>query len=104
MGADGVHDSAVACDVAAKRTEGLGKRSLDDVDARHNAVPLGDAGAARPVHADGMYLVEIGHRAIALRKVADRFERRDVAVHRIDTLEDNQLRPAGGARESSSSR
>jgi hypothetical protein len=31
----------MACDVAARRTESLGKRSLNDVDARHHAVPLG---------------------------------------------------------------
>ena len=33
-----------------------------------SAVSLGDAGAARPVHADGVHLVEIGHRAIALAR------------------------------------
>ena len=31
MGTDGVRDGAVACDVAAKRAEGLGTRSFDDV-------------------------------------------------------------------------
>src|ERR1700759_2776988 len=100
MRTDGVHDGTVACDVAAKCAKSLGKRSLDDVDARHHAVPFGDAGAAWPVHANGMHFVEIGHRAIAFRYVADCCEWRDVAVHRIDALEDDQLRPTRrGARK-----
>ncbi len=36
-----------------------------------------------------------GHRVIAFRKVADRFEWSDVAVHRIHALEYDQLRAAG---------
>ena len=32
--------------------------------SRHDAVALGDAAAARAVHADGMDLVEIGHGAV----------------------------------------
>src|SRR5436305_3703616 len=95
MAADGAHEGAATTDIASKRTESLGKRSFDDVDARHYPVPLGDAGTARPVHTDGMYLVEIGHRAIALSKVADRSDWRDVAVHRIEALEDDQLGPVG---------
>jgi hypothetical protein len=47
----------MACDVAAKRIESLGKRSLDHADVRHHAVPLGDAGAAWSVHADGMHQI-----------------------------------------------
>src|ERR1700752_2257332 len=95
MGSDGVHYIARAGDIAAKRPEGLGKRSLYDVDALHHSVPFGDAGTAWPVHANSVHLVEISHRVIALRKVADCFERSDVAVHRIDALEHNQLWAAG---------
>src|SRR5258708_15942516 len=95
MGSDRVDDRVAGGDIAAKRPEGLGQRSLDDVDARHHAVLLGNSGAAWPVHADGMHLVQIGHRVIALCKVADRREWSDVAVHRIDALEHDQLRAAG---------
>ena len=94
MGSDCVHDSAPAGDVAAKRAEGLGERSLDDVNARHHPVSLGDPGTASPVHANGVHFVEIGHRAITLRQVADRLEWSDIAVHRIHALEHDQLRAA----------
>ena len=40
-----------------------------------------------------MNLVEIGHRAVTVRDVAQFADRRDVAVHRIDRFEAHQLRP-----------
>src|SRR5918994_30766 len=52
---------------------------------------LGDAAAARSVHADGMDLVDIGHSVVALGKIDDLLDRRDVTIHRIDALEDDQL-------------
>ena len=57
----------------------------------HQAFALGDAAAARAVHADRMDLVDIGHRAIFLRHGDDLGDRRDVAVHRIEALEHDQL-------------
>jgi hypothetical protein len=63
-----------------------------------DAVALGDAAAARAVHADRVHLVEIGHRAVALGEIADRFDRRDVAVHRIEALEHDQLGPVADRR------
>ena len=56
---------------------------------------LNHAGAGRPVHTGRVDLVNVGHRAIALREIADAVHRRDVAVHRIESLEHNQLRPLG---------
>ena len=61
----------------------------------HDAVALGDAAAARAVHADRMDLVDIGHGAVALGEIADLRQRRDVAVHRIEALAGDQLRPVG---------
>ena len=43
------------------------------------------------VHADRMDLVEVGQRVILVGEVADRGDRRDVAVHRIDAFERDQL-------------
>ena len=64
----------------------------EDCEAEANrAVALGDTAAARPVHADRVHLVEIGHRAIAFGEIADRRDRRDIAVHRIDRFEGDQL-------------
>ena len=83
--------AGIAGDVAAERAEALGQRALDDVDARHDAVALGDAAAARAVKADGMDLVHIGHRVVAFGEIGDRIDRGDVAVHRIKALEDDQL-------------
>ena len=42
-----------------------------------------------------MHLVAVGHRAVALGKIANAVDGRDVAVHRIKTLEHDQLRPFG---------
>ena len=81
-------------DVAAHDAEALGERAVDDVDAVHDAVALGDAAAARAVQADGVHLVEIGERAVFLGEIADRRDRRDVAVHRVDALERDDLRRA----------
>ncbi len=59
--------------------------------------------AALAIHADRMDFVDIGHRAVFLGEVADRADRRDVAVHRIDALEQDQLRPVRIAASISSS-
>ena len=85
-----------AGDVAADAAEALGQRALDHVDPVHHALALGHAAAARPVEADRVDLVEIGHRAVALGEVADRADRRHVAVHRVDALERDQHVAPGG--------
>src|SRR5271156_3423365 len=95
VGSDGVHDSTRPGDVATESAIGLGERSLHDVNARHNAIALGHTCAAWPVHANRVYLVEVSHCAIALGKVADCLEGSNVAVHRIDALEDDQLWASG---------
>ena len=83
----------VAGDIAAHRAEALGERALDHMDARHHAFAFADAAAARAIHADRMHLVDIGHRAIALGERDDVGDRRDIAVHRIEAFEDDQLGP-----------
>src|SRR5262249_21539563 len=50
--------------VAAEAAEGLCQRALDHVDAVQGPFPRGDAGAAWPVHAGRMDLVDIGHGAV----------------------------------------
>ena len=93
--------SALAGDIAAEAAERLGQRAFQNIDAVHDAVALGDAAAARTVHADGVNLVDIGHGAVALGEIADLGQRRDVAVHRIQALAGDQFRPvgAGGAQQ-----
>src|SRR4029077_13163162 len=64
------------------------------------AVPFSDPSAVRAVHADGMDLVEIGHRVIPLGDIANLYNWRDIAIHRIDRLETDELRlPRIGAYE-----
>ena len=82
-----------AGDIAAEAAERLGERALDHVDAARGAVALADAAAARAIHADGVDLVDISHGAVALGEIADAIDRRDIAVHRIEALEHDQLRP-----------
>ena len=68
IGADGVAEVREGGDVAAHDAEALGQRAVDDVDAMHDAVALGEAAAARPVEADRMHLVEIGERAVCFAR------------------------------------
>ena len=91
----------LAGDIAAEATEGLGERAFEDIDAVHDAVALGDAAAARAIHADGVDFVDIGHGAVTFGKIADLRQRRDVAVHRIKALAGDQFRPVrpGGAQQ-----
>src|SRR5690606_36951030 len=93
-GSEGAHEVAQGGgggDVAAHDAEGLAKGALDDGETVHQPFAFGDAAAARPVQADGMDLVEIGHGAVALGDVDDLGDRRDVAVHRVDRLEGHEL-------------
>jgi hypothetical protein len=93
MRPDCVDDCALGGDVALSLPKVFALRALDDVNPRHDPLALGDAGATWPVHADGVHLVEISSRYSAPR--AGRYlERGDVAVHRIDALEQDQLRIA----------
>ncbi len=91
VGAHRVDHRACAGDVTAQRAEGLGQGAFDDVDAPGQSLALGDAAAARSVHADGVDLVDIGHGVVAFGELDDLLDRRDVAVHRIDAFEDDQL-------------
>ncbi len=86
--------AARAGDVAAHDAEGLAERAFDDGEAVHQAFALGNAAAARAVHADGMHFVEIGHRAVLVGEIAEFLDRRNVAIHRIDGFEGNDLRRA----------
>src|SRR3979490_2320399 len=93
VGADGVDDIGTCGDIAAETAERLGEGAFQDIDAVHDAVALGDAAAARAVHAGRVPLVDIGHGAVALGEIADPGQWRDVAVHRIQALAHDQLGP-----------
>src|SRR5690606_21780370 len=92
---DEVDQPGRAGDVAANDAEGLAQRALDNVDASHQPLAFGDAAAARAVHAHRVNLVEIGQRAVLLGHREDLGNGRDVAVHRIDALEGDDLGPLG---------
>src|SRR5690606_5035681 len=98
IGAYRVDDRGIGGDVAAHDAEPLGQRPLDDVDAVHQPFTLADAAAARAVHAHRVHLVDIGEGVELVGKVGELFDRRDVAIHRIDRFEDDQL-GAGLARD-----
>lgn len=82
-------------DVAADHAEALCQRALDDVETVRHAVARGDAGAGGAIEADGMDLVEVGQRVVALGGVADGGDGRDVTVHGVDGLEGDDLRHVG---------
>jgi hypothetical protein len=60
-----------AGDVTAHHAERLAQRALDHVEPVHQAFALGNAAAARAVHADGMDFIEVGHRVVLFGDVAD---------------------------------
>src|SRR5262249_20777491 len=97
----GVDDLGLRRDVTAEAAKRLRQRAFEHVDAVHDTVTFGDAAAARAIHADRVYLVDIGHRAVFLGEIANLRQRRDVAVHRIEAFAYDQLRPvrAGGDQE-----
>src|SRR5436190_1660723 len=47
--------------------------------------------AARPVHANGVHLVDISHRAIMRGEIANLRYRRHVAIHGIEAFEDDEF-------------
>ncbi len=99
--ADHVDDRLVGADIAAHHADRLAERAFDDRQPLGHTVALGNAAAARAVHADGMDFVEIGQRIVAVGEIANLGDRRDVAVHRIDALERDQLghRRVGAAEQ-----
>ena len=93
MTAQKINDCRGARDRTADCAERLAERALDHRRAVHDPVTFGSPAAARSVEPDGVNLVEIGHRAEALGYVAQFADWGDVAVHRIDRFEADQLRP-----------
>src|SRR3546814_14504340 len=81
--ADHVDDIPVGGDIAAHHAERLAQRALDNVDAVRRLVAVGDAAAARAVHADGMNLVAIGERVVFFGQIADRVDRRRSEERRV---------------------
>src|SRR3546814_6209865 len=71
----------------------LAQGPLDHVHAMGDTVALRHAAAALAVHADRMHLVEIGEGAVTLGHVAQLGQGRDVAIHRIDRFEGDDLGP-----------
>ena len=51
--------------------------------------------SAKGVLSSCLDLINVGHCVVALRNVADAVHRRDVAVHRVESLEYDQLRALG---------
>ena len=64
VAANEIDESRRTRDIAAHHAERLGERPLDDRQAVHQPVALGDAAAMCAVKADSMDLVEIGHCAV----------------------------------------
>jgi hypothetical protein len=54
VGTHRIDDVGVSGDIAAEAAERLGERAFQNVDAVHDALALGDAAAARSIHADGV--------------------------------------------------
>ena len=81
---------------AADRADRLGEGADDEIDVVDHALGLGDAAAVLADEAHRMRLVDQHHRAIGLGDRDHLLQRRDVAEHRIDAFEDDQLAGAFG--------
>ena len=57
----------------------------------HQAVTLGHAATAGAVHAHGVHFVDIGQRIEFIGQIADRLDRAEIAVHRIERFKRDQL-------------
>ena len=95
IAADHVDDHLVGRDITAHDAERLAQRPFDDGDAAGDIVAFGNAAAARAIHAHGMDFVEIGQRIIFVGQIADGGDGGDVAIHRIDAFEGDQLGRVG---------
>ena len=82
-------------DIAADDAEGLRQCPFDHRQPMTDAEAPGNPAAARAVEPDRMDLVEIGHGAKGLGRVAQFGNRRDVAIHRVDRLKGDELGPGG---------
>ena len=78
-------------DIAAHHAERLAERAFDHGDAVHQPFALSNPAAARAVEADRVDFVDIAHRAVLLAHVEDLGDGSDIAVHRIDAFEGDQL-------------
>src|SRR5690606_22437699 len=84
-------DHRIGGDVAAHDADGLAQGAFDDVDAVQHAVALGHARAGRAVQTHGVDFVQICQGAVFLGQGDGARQIGDVAVHRIDALEGDQL-------------
>src|SRR5258706_2623587 len=89
--ADEIDDVAVSGNVTAHDTESLCERAFDDVDTVHGTIACGNARTAGSVETDAMNFVEVSERAVFLRQIANRRDRTEIGIHRIDGFERDQL-------------
>ena len=83
-------DLVRAGDEAAAGGERLRERAHPQVDAVLDAEQLGGAGAARAEHAGAVRLVDHQPRAVGAAQLGDLRQRRDVALHREDAVDDDE--------------
>ena len=79
-------------DVAAHHAIALGKRAVDDIYLVHDTVALGNAAAARTVHANRVNLIEVGQSIVFFGQRANRGDGGNVAVHRVHAFKRDDLR------------
>src|SRR5947207_5281413 len=89
--ADGVADHSVGRDITSRNAEAFGQGSFYDVNAVHDAIPLGHTGASGTVETDGMDLVKVGESTKSLCQIAYISNRGDVAIHGVNRFKGNHL-------------
>ena len=76
-----IHHRGRASDIAANASKRFAQSAFDQGDPVHQAAFLGDATTARAVHANGVDLIDIGHRTVLFADIKDLFDGGDIAVH-----------------------
>ena len=89
-------DLALAGDESAHRAERFREGAHDDVDLVVDSEMVDRAAAERAEDAEGVGLVDVGERAVFLRRLEDGRQVGDVAGHAEDAVEHDELAGVGG--------
>ena len=92
---DRVDDAVPAGDVTAEYAEAFCERAFHDSDAVRHPITRCNASTFRAVKPDCVDLVEVCQCAVLVGQITDLRHRGEVAVHRVDRLERDQLAAAG---------
>ena len=91
IAADAIDHLGVGCDVTAHDAERLAQGSFDNVDPVGGLVAFGNTAAPLAIHSHRVNFIDIGQRVVFFCQIANRMDRGDIAIHRIDAFKGDQF-------------